>query len=162
MKTSKIGSGAIALCAALMVAGAAGAQDHSYFQHRADQALQGETVALRWTLPFGDRPNDRAAVPRLALSFSQASAEGQVQAMDLASMSFVGGQRRIESPFQANLGEGAGHWIATHPILATLGAGLTIWGIAEATKDDSKPQNTCGMISSGQAMPVPGAPSRSC
>ncbi len=162
MKSSKVGTGAVALCTVLMIASAAGAQDRGYFQQRADEAMRGETVALRWTLPFGGRAKDRDAAPKLALSFSQASAEGAVQSMDLASLSFAGGQRRIDSPFQANFGEGAGHWIAAHPLLATLGAGLVIWGVAEATKEDSAPKSQCGSNSNSQSIPVESVSSKSC
>lgn len=139
MMTTRTMTAAIVLAATLTAAGAAGAQDQGYFQQRADQALQGETVALRWTVPFGDRKTDRAAAPSLALSFSQASAEGSVRMMDVASLSFASNGRQFVSPFQNNFGEGAGHWIAMHPYLATLGAGLILVGVAEATKEEDTP-----------------------
>ena len=153
MKTIKTIAAAAALGAALTAAGAASAQDQGYFQQRADQALQGETVALRWTLPFGDRKTDRAAAPSLSLSFSQASAEGSVRMTDVASLSFASSGRHFESPFQNNFGEGAGHWIATHPYLATLGAGLILVGIAEATKEEDA--TSCGGGSNSNAAPLP-------
>jgi len=161
MNMKRLGTAAIVIGAVIAGAGAAAAQDRGYLQQRADQAMQGETVAVRWTLPFGDRSKDRDAAPRLSLSFSQASAEGSVQAMDLASLSFASGGRHFESPFQANFGEGAGHWIVTHPVLATLGAGLLILGVAEATKEDDAPKKGgCNRI--GLSAPLPEGPSSSC
>jgi hypothetical protein len=124
--------------ASLLVAGAANAQDvgRDYFRQQGDRAAEGETVALRLTLPFGGEAKDKDAAPRLALSFSRTDAEGAMRGMDLASYRLDGGPGRIETPFRAYAGESSGGWIAAHPVLFTIGAGLIIWGVVEATQDD--------------------------
>jgi len=144
MTTSKIWAAA-ALGAGLLLAGAANAQD--YFQQRGDRASQDETVALRMTLPLGGKAGDRDAAPRLALSFSQGDAEGALRATDLATLRFDGGKSRIDTPYRANLGGGLGGWIASHPVIAIVGAGLIVWGVVEATQDDETPTNGCGQNS---------------
>lgn len=133
MTTSKIWAAA-ALSAGLLVAGAANAQD--YFRQQGDRATEGETVALRLTLPFGGSVRDKAAAPRLALGFSRTDAEGAMRGVDLATWRFDGGGSQLETPFRAYAGEGAGGWISAHPVLFTVGAGLIIWGVVEATQDD--------------------------
>lgn len=133
MTTSKIWAAA-ALSAGLLVAGAANAQD--YFQQRGDRAAEGETVALRLTVPFGGAVKAKDAAPRLALGFSRTDAEGAMRGMDLATWHFDGGGSQLETPFRAYAGEGPGGWIAAHPVLFTIGAGLIIWGVVEATQDD--------------------------
>lgn len=133
MTTSKIWAVA-ALGAGLMAAGSANAQD--YFQQRGDRAAEGETVALRLTVPFGGAVKDKDAAPRLAFSFSRTDAEGALRGGDLATFRFDGGKGRLETPYQANLGEGLGGWIASHPVLAIVGGGLIVWGVVEATQDD--------------------------
>lgn len=142
MKNGQIAAAMLGLGLALG-GGAAQAQDfgRDYDDLRASRA-EDDSVAVRFSLPLGGgeaRERDAAFSPRLSLRLNQ-SAAGDVRSLDLVSYSFApGASERLSSPFRMNAagdGGGLGGWIADHPILFGVGAGLLIWGVVEATDDD--------------------------
>ncbi|MDQ0464239.1 hypothetical protein QO010_002020 [Caulobacter ginsengisoli] len=137
---TKMGLAAAALGLGTLGAGAAGAQDFGSNGLR-QAGAEGQSVALRWSLPLGV-PKAQAA-PKVALRFSQTGDEGQVRSLDLASLSFgQGGAPRISTPFALNAADdGDGGWFepTSHKVLFAVGAGLVIWGVVEATQDDDNP-----------------------
>lgn len=143
MKRSHALTLSAALGAGLMLAAPANADERDFDRMRADRASEGEAVAVRWTLPFGETRRSTMEGARLSLRLSQ-SAGGAHRAMDVISYTFAaeGADGRVESPFVLRAaGDGEGGWLSStqNKILFGVGAALLVWGIIEATEDDDDP-----------------------
>jgi len=120
--------------------GAAQAQDFNRdFDDIRASRTQNDSVQVRFALPLGGSERSDSEAPRLSLRLNQATA-GDMRSLDVLSYSFApNAEQRLSSPFRMNAaGDGGGPlgWIADHPILFGVAAGLVIWGVVEATKDD--------------------------
>jgi len=137
MKNAQISAAMLGLGVALS-AGTAQAQDFSRdFDDIRTARSQDDSVAVRFALPLGGQREETDA-PRLSLRLNQ-SAAGDMRSLDIVSYSFSpNAEHRLSTPFQLNAagdGRGVGGWIADHPILFGVAAGLVIWGVVEATED---------------------------
>ncbi len=139
MKNGQVAAAMLGLGLAFS-AGAAQAQDFNRdFDDVRASRTQDDSVALRFALPLGGGEREDRDAPRLSLRLNQADA-GDMRSLDLVSYSFApNAEQRFSSPFRFNAagdGRGVGGWIADHPILFGVAAGLVIWGVIEATEDD--------------------------
>jgi hypothetical protein len=147
MKNGQIAAAMLGLGLAF-AGGAAQAQDfgRDYDDISASRS-QDDSVALRFSLPLGGgerADSDASFAPRLSLRLNQ-SAAGDMRSLDVLSYSFApNAEQRLSSPFRMNAangdGRGFGGWIADHPILFGVAAGLVVWGVVEATEDDDDEQ----------------------
>jgi hypothetical protein len=146
MKNGQIAAAMLGLGLAF-AGGAAQAQDfgRDYDDISASRS-QDDSVALRFSLPLGGgerADSEESFAPRLSLRLNQ-SAAGDMRSLDVLSYSFApNAEQRLSSPFRMNAngdGRGFGGWIADHPILFGVAAGLVVWGVVEATEDDDDEQ----------------------